>query len=110
MSLGNEQRKFSLMVAKLITHAYEIGYEITLGDAFRDPRLHGKMGEKKAYGHTHSCHKVKLAIDLNLFKDGRYITDSTGHDELHDYWDSIGGGRRIKHDANHYSIEWQGHR
>jgi hypothetical protein len=32
------------MVADLIQWAYDEGYEITLGDAYRDPRLHGDVG------------------------------------------------------------------
>ena len=49
MSLGNRQRKFTLMVAKLITYAYKQGYELTLGDAYRDPRVFGEHGTKGGY-------------------------------------------------------------
>lgn len=40
-TLGQKQRRFALMVAKLINKACEMGYEVTLGDAYRDPRVHG---------------------------------------------------------------------
>ena len=33
-TLGQKQRRFTLMVADLIGHAYESGYELTFGDAF----------------------------------------------------------------------------
>lgn len=45
------------------------------GDLFRDPRLHGALGVKQGYGARNSCHKLKIAIDLNLFKDGAFIQD-----------------------------------
>ena len=35
MSLGNQQREFTKNVGLLITYAYSIGYELTLGDASR---------------------------------------------------------------------------
>ena len=97
------------MVADLILKAYELGYEITLGDAYRDPRLHGDVGVKKGYGHAKSCHKVRLAIDLNLFKDGEYLEGSDAHRPLGEWWESQGGtwGGRFN-DGNHYSLEHEG--
>jgi hypothetical protein len=109
MSLGNKQRKFTLMVAQLIQWAYDNGYELTVGDAYRDPRLHGQVGEKKGYGASSSCHKLRLAIDLNLFIDGVYQMSSEAYTPLGEYWESIGGswGGRFE-DGNHFSVEWEG--
>lgn len=97
------------MIPALINKAIELGYEVTLGDAYRDPRLHGAIGEKKGYGHSKSCHKIRLAIDLNLFKDGKFLTTTEGHRELGEWWESQGGtwGGRFN-DANHYSFEHEG--
>jgi hypothetical protein len=55
-------------------------------------------------------HYIGLAIDLNIFKNGKYLTDGTGHDVLHDVWDSLGGAARIPGDLNHYSLEHSGRR
>ena len=109
MTLGQKQRAFSLMLAKLITYAYDNGYEISMGDAYRDPRLHGEIGVKKGYGSAGSCHKSRLAVDLNLFKDGVWLQQSEDHKQLGEYWESLGGcwGGRWK-DGNHYSIEHNG--
>jgi hypothetical protein len=109
MSLRKKQSKFARMVADLILKAYELGYEITLGDAYRDPRLHGDVGVKKGYGHAKSCHKIRLAIDLNLFKDGEYLEGSDAHRPLGEWWESQGGtwGGRFN-DGNHYSLEHEG--
>ncbi|MFA5340248.1 MAG: M15 family peptidase [Clostridia bacterium] len=99
MTLGEKQRQFTLMVAKLIIHAYDIGYELTLGEGYDDD------GTGHAKGSTHY---VRLGQDLNIFKNGVWLQDGTGHAELHDFWDKIGGSPRIAKDLNHYSLEWNG--
>lgn len=109
MTLREKQSKFAKMVADLINHAYDLGYELTLGDAFRDPRVHGNIGVKMGYGHPKSCHKIRLAIDLNLFKDGVFLEGSEAHKVLGEWWESQGGtwGGRFN-DGNHYSLEHEG--
>lgn len=108
-TLGEKQRRFAPMVAKLIQFAYVNGYELSFGDAYRDPRLHGAEGEKKGYGEAHSNHKIRLAIDLNLFKDGKFLQSTEDHKPLGEYWESLGGswGGRF-YDGNHYSLEHLG--
>ncbi len=108
MSLGNNQRKFVLLKAKLIIWAYENGYELTDGDAYRDPRLHGKIGTKRSYGSRNSFHKKRLAQDFNLFKGGKYLTSTEDHKPLGEYWKSLDkectwGGDFKNGDGNHYS-------
>ena len=114
MKLGDKQRLFTQQVGKLIAYAYEQGYELTLGDAYRDPRLHGELGTKRGYGASKSNHKIRLAIDLNLFVEGEYITDG-GHPaylDLGEFWKGThelaewGGGSR--NDANHFSFNHGG--
>ena len=109
MSLGNKQRDFTLMIATLILWAYENGYEATLGDAYRDPRVFGKVGEKKGYGQKSSCHKMRLALDINLFKNGKFLTETEDHKELGEQWEIMGGtwGGRFN-DGNHYSLSYNG--
>lgn len=111
MTLGQKQRKFTLMVAELIQWAYDQGYELTFGDAYRDPRLHGVLGEKKGYGHAKSTHKIRLAVDLNLFKEGKFLQLTEDHRPLGEKWESMGGswGGRFQ-DGNHYSLEHDGMR
>lgn len=108
-SLREQQSKFARMVADLIIKAYELGYEVTLGDAFRDPTLHGEFAVKKGYGAAKSFHKKRLAIDLNLFKDGKYLGSTEDHRQLGEWWESKGGswGGRwagARADGNHYSL------
>lgn len=109
MTLGQKQRKFTLMIAKLIEFAYENGYELTFGDAYRDPRVHGDVGVKKSYSSANSLHKQRLAVDFNLFKDGKFLTSTEDHLPLGEFWESMGGswGGRFN-DGNHYSLEHGG--
>ena len=97
------------MVVKLITFAHSKGYEVTLGDAYRDPRVFGAMGTRQGYGESRSAHKHRLAIDLNLFKGGKFLSTTEDHALLGDYWESLGGtwGGRFN-DGNHYSLEHEG--
>ena len=98
LTLGQMQRKFVRMVADLIVFAYEQGFELTFGDA------------RAITGHMkNSLHYIGLAIDLNLFKDGKYLTLTEDHETLGKYWESIGGfwGGRFK-DGNHYSLKYEG--
>lgn len=108
-TLRQKQSRFAGMVARLIDKAHEMGYEVTLGDAYRDPRLHGGLGVKQGYGHSKSCHKLRLAIDLNLFKNGEFLQTSDAHKPLGEWWEAQGGtwGGRF-HDGNHYSLEHEG--
>jgi len=101
MTLRETQSKFVKMVALLILYAYEKGYELSFGDTWSKP-------EYRAHS-NHSNHYIRLAIDLNLFKDGKYLNNTEDHKELGEFWESIGGswGGRFS-DGNHYSLEWKG--
>jgi hypothetical protein len=113
MTLGEKQEFFMRQLPRLIDKVHELGYEIRGGDLFRDPRSHGAMGVIGVYGHKNSCHKLKLAIDLNLFKDGRFITDSEGHKDIGAWWiaqhpDNRCGVFFSIPDPNHYSMTHEG--
>ena len=109
VTLREKQSRFVRMIADLIAYAYENGYEMTFAEAYRPPEL-AELYEKQGRGIKNSLHTQRLAIDLNLFKDGNYLTDGSGHNELHDFWDAIGGAKRIAKDLNHYSILHNGTR
>jgi len=96
------------LLPRLIDHAHALGFEIRGGDLFRAPSLHGNFGTRKGYGKARSCHKLKLAIDLNLFLKGKFIKKTAGHQELGQWWEQQHllcrwGGRFG--DGNHYSLE-----
>jgi hypothetical protein len=110
MTLRQKQSLFVQLVALLIQHAYDNGYELTFGECYRPPETAAIMA-KQGKGISNSLHTQKLAIDLNLFKDGVFLSSSASHKPLGDYWKTLNplcrwGGDF--NDGNHYSIEHNG--
>jgi len=94
MGLRSKQSKFARMVALLILYAYELGYEVTFGDAY------AKTGHS-----ANSFHYKRLAIDLNLFKGWKYLTKTEDHRPLGEFWKKLGGSWGGDFDdGNHYSL------
>ena len=111
VNLGEKQELFMRLLPGLLNQVHAMGYQLRGGDLFRAPSVHGEMGEKKSYSAANSCHKLKLAIDLNLFKDGEFLTDTEDHRPIGEWWESLHplcrwGGRW--NDGNHYSLEHNG--
>ena len=95
MTLRQKQSEFAKRIPLLILYAYALGYEVTYGD------FEAKTGHCKG-----SFHYKKLAADINLFKNGKYLNDTKSHEPLGLFWESIGGtwgGRFGRKDGNHYS-------
>lgn len=103
MTLKEKQFLFMRLLPKLINKAHELGFELTGGDLWSKP-------ECKSHK-ANSNHYIRLAIDLNLFRNGIYLTSTEDHRPLGEYWESLHplcrwGGRF--QDGNHYSIEHDG--
>lgn len=113
MTLGQQQRLFTYLTAQLILYAYDKGYELTYGDAFRDPRL-AKLNAEAGIGIPNSLHGQRLAVDFNLFRNTDFLTRTEDHAFLGGYWKALhplcrwGGDFKPKPDGNHYSMEWEG--
>lgn len=139
MTLRETQSLFMRLYAQLISWAYANGYELTAGELKRsDEQAYinalGSVGREKIAqavtpistglasalrnngknnGIIGSLHELGLAADLNLFKDGRFLTNPEDHKPLGDYWKSLHplarwGGDFQSKDANHYSITFGG--
>jgi hypothetical protein len=101
MTLGQTQEKFSRMIPALLNKAFELGFEVRIGHVLRCD--HCPVGKE------FSLHKMKLAIDLNLFKDGKFLSGTADHTPLGEYWESLGGSWGGKfNDGNHYSLSFKG--
>jgi len=99
------QAVFAQYVSLLIQKADLLGYEVTLGEAWRSPE------ERERVGFPNSNHGRRLAIDLNLFRDGAYLPRTKDHEPLGEWWEkqhplARWGGRFA--DGNHYSFEYRG--
>lgn len=137
LSLGEKQRLFVHLFGQWLSFVYSRGYEVTWGEAFRSdeqaeinaigsagrtkvaalvqgsfPALAQKLlNNGKNNGIRASAHQNKLALDLNLFKDGEYLSLSEQWSEVGTYWESLHplcrwGGRWG--DGNHLSLEHNG--
>lgn len=105
MTLRQKQSLFVRLVALLIVEATRQGYELTFGEAYRSP------AEAKRQGFSSSLHTKRLAIDLNLFKEGIFLQQTEDHQPLGEWWEQQHtlcrwGGRF--NDGNHYSLEHNG--
>lgn len=110
MTLRQQQSLFVRLVGNLIEHAYASGYEFTFGEAWRTPEQ-ARLNAAAGRGISNSLHIDRLAIDLNLFKDGEFLASTEAHRPLGEWWEkqhslARWGGRF--NDGNHYSLSWQG--
>lgn len=139
MTLREHQSLFMRLYGQLIMWAYANGYELTAGESKRSNEQAiinslGSVGREKvaqllmnqfpslafairdngkANGIVGSLHELQLAADINLFKDGKFLSNSSDHKPLGEYWKSLHplarwGGDFSKPDGNHYSIEFGG--
>jgi len=109
MTLQDKQALFARNISQLIEFIYAHGYTITFGEAFRtveQAEIYAKSGK----GIKDSLHCKRLALDINLFKDGNYLPNSTDHKPFGEYWESLhplnrwGGVFKERPDGNHYEM------
>jgi len=115
--LTYREKQFLLVkcLGEFIRFATQRGYELTLGEAYiATPRRtrDGKVVDNGVHMRG-SLHYERLAIDLNLFVDGVYITasDHPAWVELGHFWEALDpscrwGGRFA--DGNHLSVTHEG--
>jgi hypothetical protein len=114
ISLGEKQELFSENLAKLIlfTNSHP-GWKIRLGEGLvRDTyeRCQAQTATKlKSLHLKNGGHFKSIAIDLNLFIDGQWISNGSNSawNVLGDYWKSLHGLNRWGgdfQDANHFSM------
>lgn len=134
MGLHAKQVLFVKCLGELIKYAGEQGFELTLGEGdVANPRKGSRAqqlqcphcGTLFSYTFTgffqdrvhmeNSLHYSALAIDLNLFKNGNYISDGSdpAWQTLGEFWEGLDqqcrwGGRFKSIDSNHFSIEYNG--
>lgn len=110
LTLGQKQRLFAKHVGELLRHIYECGYEVSLDWAYRPPEVAAYYADL-GIGIRSSLHTMKLAVDLNLFLDGKWLRETESHKGFGEWWEkqhelARWGGRFG--DGNHYSFEHQG--
>lgn len=113
MTLGEKQELFMECLAAHLPWLVANGYKIRGGELQR-PVAEAALNAKQGDGIAHSLHTLKLAIDLNLFRNGVMLTDTAGHAASGAHWKSLhplcrwGGDFTTRPDGNHYSVEHNG--
>jgi len=109
LSLRAKQSAFVRLVARLIDEATLRGYDLTFGETYRSKEEAARLAAA-GLGIKGSLHCSRLAIDLNLFRDGKYLTDTESYQPLGEWWEAQSRqdveccwGGRFK-DAGHFSI------
>lgn len=113
MTLRQKQSVFVRLVAMLILRVYREGFELTFGETYRTPEQ-AALNAKNGTGIKNSLHTQRLAIDLNLFRAGVYLSSGREHQPFGEWWEELStpeysctwGGRFG--DPNHYSISHGG--
>lgn len=100
MSLAAKQQVFAGNLAKLITYIQLSGYKCTVGEVWRTPEM-AILYAKKGMGIVDSQHCKKLAVDINLSKDGEFLSNSSAHKPFGDYWETL-------HPDNRWGGDWNG--
>lgn len=110
MSLSARQQLFADLLGQLLYWVYaEINRAVTMGECYRTPEM-AEIYAKQGKGIKDSLHCKRLAVDLNLFIDGVYITDTESYKILGEKWKSLHpdcrwGGDFSKPDGNHFQLE-----
>jgi len=137
MTLGEQQRLFFSLYIQWAAWLLARGYLCTWGEALRSDEqaeinalgYEGRsrlaqmiapaftalsqkiLNNGKNNGIRGSLHELKLAMDTNLFKDGKYLETTEEWREAGEHWESLHplcrwGGRFG--DGNHVSLEYEG--
>lgn len=99
MGLSTDQHRFSRDMTKLLTYAFKLGIEVSIGEVYRDPEWQKVMVQRGKSRTLNSRHTLKLAVDLFLFReldkshpglefDQAFAT----YEKLGTYWESLGPG------------------
>ena len=133
MTLGQRQALFTKLLAQLLARMLVMGFEPRIKEILRGkvtalvygytpsqcdllvsmvgakfPDLAAAIHQiRNTNGSTRSIHLEALAADIDLFKNGVYLTTTENHQEFGEWWESlhplcVWGGRFG--DGNHYGI------
>lgn len=110
MDLHTKQWQFMQNIAKLIDYINKAGYTASFGEAFRSAEQ-AEIYAKEGKGIKDSLHCKRLALDLNLFRNGEYLSNTTDYESLGRYWESLdernrwGGRFKERPDGNHFQMD-----
>ena len=111
-TLVEAQCLFASLVGMLLRWVDSKGLSVTLGECYRSPATAAQYA-KMGLGITNSLHCERLAVDLNVFVDGKYSDFIGDYARLGEYWKTLHplarwGGDFTKPDPDHFSLSWEG--
>ena len=89
MSLSDHQFEFLKDVALLIQWVDRRGWKVTGGELHRLPETQEVLRAKGLSLTTEGNHPRRLAIDLMLFNEAKFLQDTKDYKELGDFWESL---------------------
>jgi hypothetical protein len=99
------QCEFARNVSRLIHFINVAGYEVTLGETIRS-KEEAEANYKKGIGIRDSNHLYRLAIDLNMFKDGKYLTKEKYYAFAGAYWKTLNKFNDwFEKDSGHFEMD-----
>lgn len=114
MRLVAKQRLFMKLLGEFLVWIYQQPKYAVTGGELQRTQAQAIANAASGAGIANSLHLLRLAIDLNLFIDGVYQTDSAAYLPLGVKWKSMhplcrwGGDFVKRKDGNHFSIEHNG--
>lgn len=110
MTLRQKQSEFARLFGTLIAHIHASGYECTLDWVYRPPEIAAYYADQ-GIGIRSSLHTLKLAADVNLFKNGVWLRSTEDFRPIGEWWEKQGpdcrwGGRFG--DGDHFSLTHNG--
>ena len=109
------QNEFVKTVVRFLTWLDINGYVVTFGEAYRPPWA-CKVYAENGQGIEDSLHTERLALDLNIFKNGNLLTSVEDLKIVGEVWEGFStqelvfnwGGRFLRTDADHFSMSIPG--
>jgi D-alanyl-D-alanine carboxypeptidase-like protein len=113
LTLRERQALFSALLPRLLDKAFALGFDVSMGEVWRPPKM-ASIYASMGIGIANSLHTQRLAVDLNLWRDGTLLTRSEDYRDLGWYWKSLhelarwGGDWKHRSDGAHFSITFAG--
>ena len=110
MTYRQRQSKFMKDVGEFLVWLYDNGYEVTTGEFERTAMMaeyYKKIGKSNAGMKSRHC--ARMAMDINIFKDGELLSEYKDLEPIAIKWESLdrgnswGGTGRTLYDYPHFS-------
>lgn len=107
--LLQHQFKFAYNLGRLLQYIFQEGYTCTMGESFRTPEQQAIYLKKGLTKTSNSRHMQRLAVDINIFKDGQLLTKSDDYLPFAKYWQQLSpdnvAGAYWGWDAGHFEMK-----